>query len=313
MKTRYYIASGYGDGKHPDILLFTAGETGKIEVADAIVQGSCPSFLCKMGDYVYAASELEEKAVITSYKICKSKIIRIADREFEGRGLCHLSAVGEYLYASCYRSGELYIADAKLNKITLCYRGSGKSHIHWSTPWDSETLYVTDLGEDQILKLQKERDASVFFIEKIPLKTGSGPRQILFSKDRKRAIVIHELDSTVSFGEGALWYEKLFAVNATGRNTASNYPGGACMNFGGQLFLANRGENTIAVFGNDHVLTGEWDCQGVWPRHLLFSDPDLLLVACERSNTINSFLWDGCGLEFKDSFTLEGASCVIKL
>ena len=314
---KYYIASGYGDGVHADIVLFMVNDLGKIEIVDETLQGNNPSFLCRMGNYIYVASEQQENATVTAYQIQGNKLKRYSSLKFNGKGLCHLSVMGEYLFASCYSSGDLFILNADLSKVTRCYKGSKKSHIHWSVPWNSEILYATDLGENQILKFQKKSGALDFCqpsFEKISLKSNSGPRQILFSENNDLAIIINELDSSVSFGVGLNWYNNLCNVNATEKHMAvENYPGGGCLNAEGQLFLSNRGENTIALIEKDHKLVGEWDCHGNWPRYLLFSEPDMLFAACEKSNTINKFWWSGNELKFEESFTLYGASCIIEL
>ena len=150
MQQKWYVASGYGNGKDADILLFTADASGKMEIEDAVIQGACPSFLCVADEKVFVASECSDKAIITSFRVEKGKLMPEKQIEFPGRGLCHLTAGKQVLYASCYQSGELYVIDHKLKYASRCYYGS--SHIHGSVCVGEHELLAVDLGRNVVLK-----------------------------------------------------------------------------------------------------------------------------------------------------------------
>lgn len=291
MQQKWYAASGYGDGRAADILLFTADADGKMEIRDAVVQGDCPSFLCAADGKLFAASELSDKAAITSFCVENGRLMPEKRIEFSGRGLCHLTAGRQVLYAGCYQSGELYVTDYKLERISCCYHDG--IHIHGSICMGGHELLAVELGGDALLKFRLQGKKPVGQPEQIALRAGSGPRQVLYDESSQKMIVINERGNSVAFGSGSNWYRKLVYRPATQACSAANYPGGACIDRKGKLFVANRGADTIAVFdvSKEMIFLGEWDCQGHWPRHLHCADGGLVFAACERSNELCSFLW----------------------
>lgn len=334
MKQKWYVASGYGDGKNPDILLFVADGCGRMEKRDALVQGDCPSFLCAAGERIFAASERSDKAVITSYRIEGEKLYKEHVIEFPGKGLCHLAADGQMLYAGCYLSGEWYVIDQELKQVYYVYREG--THIHWSTCIGGQALLVTDLGQDLVLRFSIKDGVPENKPEKFFMKKGCGPRQAIYDDKNHKVVVINELDSTIAFGNGIAGMGKPGLENpepgkcgsekpdagkkwepeyrnATQRKYAENYPGGAWQSDDNKLFVANRGADTIAVFDmeNDFCFLGEWDCRGCWPRYLYGADSKLIFAACQKSNAIQSFVWQDNRLQPADSLPLTGASCML--
>lgn len=341
MQKKWYVASGYGNGREADILLFTADINGRMEIEDTVTQGDCPSFLCVADGKVFVASERSDKAVITSFCVEKEKLIPEKRIEFSGRGLCHLMTGKKLLYAGCYQSGELYVIDHKLKNASCCY--SGGIHIHGSVCVGERELLAVDLGRNDILRFdlregtwqkrlmqvseanrtirsdndlegQSEQEYAFEELpERIVLRAESGPRQVLYDEKSQKIIVINEKGNSVAFGNRETWHRKLTYRKATQAMCDANYPGGACMDGNGRLFVANRGADTIAVFNieEDLKFLSEWNCMGHWPRHLYYAEDGLIFAACEKSNELRSFIWKTDRLYPAETVPLVRAACVV--
>lgn len=323
---QYYLASGYSCGQQDDMVLFEADGNGKMEIISTGRQGDSPSFLCTFGERIYAVSEQPAYAAVTAYVLRKGKLVQVKRMEFAGAGLCHLYAGKRVLYGSCYKSGCLYVLDGQLTDILYCHEGGrgpegAASHIHWTVMPDKNTLLAADCGRDRVYVFSLKEGIPCGKVREILLKKGSGPRQILFDSETEAAVIVGEQDGTLLFTRDRLWErtgEKAFwepaeSIPTTRKRGCENYPGGACINSRGELFVANRGENTIGMFrlGRECSYQGEWDCGGIWPRYLHVSRENILFAACERSGRINSFLQRDTGLIQADSISLPGAACVV--
>lgn len=322
---QYYLASGYSHGQKDDMILFQADGSGKMEIVSAYRQGDSPSFLCTAGKRIYAVSECASYASVTAYELQKGKITLIKRMTFAGAGLCHLCAGENMLYASCYGSGQIYVLDNQLREILYCYEGrrdlEETSHMHWTAMADPNILLGADCGRDRIYAFSLKGGIPHGRVREIPLKKGSGPRQILFDRERQVTVIVNEQDGTLLFSKSTFWrqregnfpWETAEIVSATQRKGHRNYPGGACINSRGEVFAANRGENTIGVFAPDggYRYRGEWGCGGNWPRYLHVTEENILFAACERSGRVNSFLYRDGQLLQSDNIPLYGAACVV--
>ena len=105
--------------------------------------------------------------------------------------------------------------------------------------------------------------------------------------------------------------DRKWSIRATNR-PGTNYPGGAYSTEDGIIFWGNRGADTIAAVktGKTAAFLGEWACRGSWPRSVLASGR-CVFAACQKSGTLESFIWNGRMLEQSDCLKLEEAACVI--
>ncbi|MDE7330753.1 MAG: lactonase family protein [Lachnospiraceae bacterium] len=322
----YYLASGYSHGQKDDLILFRVSGSGKMEIISACRQGDSPSFLCTMGKKIYAVSEQPAYAAVTAYILQKGKLAPVKRIEFAGAGLCHLYAGEKVLYASCYGSGHMYVLDDQLRDILYCHDGRKgfkgmASRMHWTVMPDRNTLLAADCGSSRVYVYSLRDGVPYGSVGEIPLKEGSGPRQILFDRKTESAVIVNEQEGTLLFAKSRFWEQKTGnfpgelaeSIPTTQRRSSGNYPGGACINSRGELFVANRGENTIGMFrlGGRCSYLGEWDCSGIWPRYLHAAEENLLFAACERSGQVNSFLQRDGRLLLADSIPLSGAACVV--
>ena len=142
---------------------------------------------------------------------------------------------------------------------------------------------------------------------------GSGPRQIL-TLEGGRLASVNELDGTVRIltEDGGV----RAAVQASDVPEPRNWPGGACLDERGMLYVCNRGPNTLSAWRySGEILTPVWEIPtGDWPRHVAaLPGTGLVLAACTRGGEV-------CGYAAgKDSprevfrLPLAGASCVLPL
>ena len=218
---------------------------------------------------------------------------------------------------SCYMSGDFFTVQTDLTSVIKIKSGNKDSHAHCSKQ-NGDRVYLVDLGEGKIssycLKSPKELFVDEFIIEK-----NEGPRQILNWKHGMFAAVINEQSSTISYwkldqdGKPA---KRLCTINTTQKDE-KNAPGDACIWKDRLLFVGNRGSETIAAFSLEKLgeKIGEWDCYGSFPRGLIITEDDYIIVSCQKSGTVITFKWD---YENKtilkcDSLYLPGATNVIEL
>ncbi|MDO5783538.1 MAG: lactonase family protein [Eubacteriales bacterium] len=123
--------------------------------------------------------------------------------------LCHLSIVGNTMYAAAYGSGRLvrFALDADgipdrteiiLYTDSSVHPRQEHSHIHSAFPSpDEKFLLVCDLGGDKIHNYQIHADGSLTELQQIITPAGSGPRHLTYSSDGTFVYAITELSAQV--------------------------------------------------------------------------------------------------------------------
>lgn len=319
MKDRYFAAVGYGnEKKEPNVLVFSLDESEKMKIHQKFYCEGGPSYSVKKNpSIVYVA--LEYKNAIAMYEWKANRLTEKKCIHLSGEGLCHLALTDDdtTLIGSCYMSGDFFTVQTDLTSVIKIKSGNKDSHAHCSKQ-NGDRVYLIDLGEGKIssycLKSPKELFVDEFIIEK-----NEGPRQILNWKHGMFAAVINEQSSTISYwkldqdGKPA---KRLCTINTTQKDE-KNAPGDACIWKDRLLFVGNRGSETIAAFSLEKLgeKIGEWDCYGSFPRGLIITEDDYIIVSCQKSGTVITFKWD---YENKtilkcDSLYLPGATNVIEL
>ena len=312
MKKSLILVSGYGAPGEEDIALYRVEAEGRGEKVYGMCHGQRPSFCCRGGTgWIYAASEREDGGDITAYELQGEKLKPAARLAVPGRGLCHLHAWGEVLFGSCYESGDFFAVDAKLTKILWTFSRKD-AHAHWAYTAEN-VLYLADLGNDCLYQYGLHKGVPEGEAAYLRQPHGSGPRQVLMLEDGSLACV-NELNGTVSIlGTDG---EKKAAEPASGMTAVSNWPGGACLDREGTLYVCNRGPNTLAAWqwdGRRLSRRAEWGT-GDWPRHIaVLSGTGHVAAACMRSHEVIGY---DCRRDIpREVFRLPlaGASCVLEL
>jgi len=178
-----------------------------------------------------------------------------------------------------------------------------QSHVHYLcfTP-DEKYLCAVDLGLDCVIGYTFSFDNHQIAFKKafqtdVPISTG--PRHMCFSKNKKMAFVCGELNSKIIVME--YLEESGFHIIQTLSSTAKerkerNYPSAIKLSADGRfLYVANRGNDTIAVFQVDNStgflsLIQEIGCGGKFPRDFSFDlTEEYLAVANQHSDNVVFF------------------------
>lgn len=282
----------YGDGI--GIAAYDAG--GKITGTGTINGIPDPSFVIRDGAFLYAVNE-QDAGAVTAIDI--SGTPKVLNRQpTKGSGPCHLAKVGDHLLSANYGSGDLAVhpiaADGSLGQQTDLVRHEGSApHAH-QVVQAGEYVLAVDLGTDSIYTYTLT-DGKLTLQHQAKVKTGAGPRHLVFHPSGDYAYVADELDSTVTicgYANGVLT-----VLDTVPTGAGENYPGEVAISADGRfVYVTNRGHNSVSIFrtnGAGLELVGTPSCGGDWPRHAAF-DPTgrLLFVANQKSNNVATFLVD---------------------
>ncbi|WP_020666062.1 lactonase family protein [Amycolatopsis nigrescens] len=188
-------------------------------------------------------------------------------------------------------------------------------------------LLVPDLGTDRVhvhsLDLATGRLGAV---GDTVLRSGSGPRHLVFHPTAPVVYVAGELDSTVTVCD----YDPAAGKLAPGQVLAAA-PGGGPRNYPAEIvisqdgrfvYVSNRGHNSIAVFavesgGRRLRSLNTVPCGGNWPRHITIDESGRLLFASNQySNSVTTFRVDttsGALRILRDTRTRSMGACAKSL
>ena len=300
------------------IYQFTFSEEGKIlEEPKLAAKQPSPTYfyLSQDGKMLYAVSEpgAGKQGLTCAYKVNpQTKELNLFGKmPAAGRGLCHIAMDSDERYAvvTCYEEATIQVypvdEDRRLGSL-FCLRrhtGSGpvvgrqeEAHAHSATfSPDGKYLIVCDLGTDQLCVYTFNYDTGKLhraLHKNVDMPAGSGPRHMVFSPNGRYAYVACELSSqliTLSYDP-----EEGFAINNQQKTLSPefdidiNYPSAIRITRDGQdLYLSNRGEDTIAHFHVDPA-TGlaehkkNYSTLGWFPRDFILTQDDQFLVAANQ-------------------------------
>ncbi|MBQ3065954.1 MAG: beta-propeller fold lactonase family protein [Clostridia bacterium] len=219
----------------------------------------------------------------------------------QGRVGCHLSLVGDAVYAANYVSGSISKMPLDGSGITtVTHEGRSvhptrqdKPHTHYIAPTpDGKYLAVTDLGLDKIFVY----DMDLRPISEVMLPAGSGPRHLAYSSDGQYAYCADELSamvSVLSYSDGRFTYLADYdSLPENARASIENNNISAAIRFyDGYVYVSSRGHDSVTVFRADgaHLLRlMTFSCGGAYPRDIdLFGDH--LVCTNERSDSVTVF------------------------
>jgi 6-phosphogluconolactonase len=228
-----------------------------------------------------------------------------------------MDRTGRWVLVANYRSGSIAVlpvqADGSLGPATEIIQHTGQSvhperqagpHAHWiSVDPANRFVLVADLGLDAIMTYR-------FDAEKGTLQrtartetrgpAGSGPRHAVFRPDGRYVYLANELDSTVvSFqydaAEGHLTPIQHLSTLPAGYTGASTIAAVRAAPNGRFVYVANRGQDSIAIFASDPTTglleyLGYEPTQGRTPRDFNIDPTGTFLFAANQdSDTIVTF------------------------
>lgn len=322
-----YTDAGRRDGIH---LVSMDAASGALRHVAAVYAGPNPSFLTVRpgGRTLVAVNEVNDMAgkatgSLRSFAIgADGGITPINEQSSEGAAPCYvaLDRTGQVAMVANYLGGTLALLGVNergaLSKAShvVQHVGTGKiaarqerAHAHCIIPHPSNRFALAaDLGIDRVLVYRLDvQGGSLTHVQASDavLAPGTGPRHLAFHPSLPIVYVSGELNSTVSVlrcdpDTAALSVVQTLTTVPVGF-TGENYPADLhAAPDGRALYVSNRGQNSIAVFGisaagmlsfQHSISTG-----GDWPRNFAL-DPTgrWLLVANQRSGSIVVLARDG--------------------
>lgn len=333
------LVGTYTGGKSEGIYVYhfdtKTGDMTPVSVAKTVN----PSYLVVSSDrrYVYSVNELpgdngpaSQRGGISAFRFdpASGQLTFLNKVSAEGNDPCYLkiSPDGKYLLTANYSvaadpGGSFAVfplqADGQVGTsvLTVHHEGGGpvkgrqdNSHVH-STVFspDGQYLFAQDLGADKLYSYRYTPDGSRGLFgptewRYTDVKSGSGPRHLVFGNDGKYAYLTSELAGTVStfrYDDGKLTLLQAVPLAAPG---FKGQVGAAAIHLspdGRFLYASNRGDaNEIVIFSvdptNGHLkLIGRQSSLGKSPREFAI-DPSgqWLIVGNQNSDTVYVFRRD---------------------
>ncbi len=303
---------------------------GKLSEARLVAEMDGPGFLAKhpTQNVLYAVGGWKQEPVVASFRIedrdGKPSLHFLNALPIGDGNAAHVSVdkMGKTLLTAQYGGGSVASfslrSDGSLDTKTglIDHVGGAKvvkdrqdaSHAHWTgfSP-DNRFAFVPDLGLDEVVIYQlKNATHQIESHGKGVVPPGSGPRHMKFHPNGKWIYVLNELSLTVSVfdydaASGTMKIRQ--TIETVPQAELEREKAKSCSEIrvhpnGRFVYAANRGHDTITVFGVD-ASSGELkliqreQVRGSTPRNFnLTPDGQWLLAAGQLSNTLAVFSLD---------------------
>lgn len=294
-----------------------AGKISNIELAAKIDN---PTYLAISIDnhFLYSVVKDGQSGGVASFKINREDnvLIPLNKQVSEGAPPCHVSVTSDnsLVFSANYHKGtvETYSVDQQSGHLfgvssIIKHEGSGpderqeKPHTHYAGPTpDGRYIVSVDLGIDTIFTYAHNQGV---LTEKsqLSVKSGSGPRHLVFHPNGKYAFVMTEFSSeviTLSYDSHNGSFKQVHSISSIPVNFQENNQGSAIhiSSNGRFLYAGNRGHDSISVFSVNPE-TGELrfvehtSTEGSWPRDFALDPTEKFIVASnQNSNNLTLFL-----------------------
>ncbi len=259
------------------------------------------------GKYLYASMSQGDTHGVMSMNLETNEVKKVL---FKSESTpAHISIFDHYLLASNYHDGKVdlyqlkdHMLTSRLSSITHMGNGPNRarqeaSHIHFAlkNPHNNDIL-VCDLGTDQVYVYQV-KDNTLVKTQDIFFPGGSGPRHLIYAKNKNLVYVLSELTSEVfvlAYEVGA--YTIIQSVHTLPENYTDDNTGAAIRIHPNQkyLYISNRGHDslsTLKITDDGKVeLLSIVSCHGDHPRDFnLTPDGKYLLSAQMNSQDLTLF------------------------
>ena len=310
----------YAESGGRGLVPLTIGSDGSVAVGDAYPDAANASYgahSARRGLH-YLVDEQDEGAV-SVLRCDKEQWRRLGRVTTGGAAPCFvaLDAREERLAVANYGSGDvaLFRLDERgLPGVRSMVRSSGSGpvadrqegpHAHCVRfSRDGAALYLVDLGSDRVLRIALDGDGFGPAATAWQAPPGSGPRHLLFHPEAPLALVLSELVSelTVLAVEGDALKPCTACSTLPAGFDGESLGGHLALNAAGdRVYVSNRGDDSIAVFGLDatsgqltlrqHIPSG-----GAHPRHFVLLERERLLIAAhEKDGRVEAFELTGDG------------------
>lgn len=222
---------------------------------------------------------------------------------------CHVSVGKENrnVFSANYHKGtiESYLIneDGTILPATSVveHHGSGpdprqdKPHTHYSafTP-DEKFVIAVELGADKIFSYEVSNGV-LKEINQLTVKSGSGPRHIVFHPTQKFAYVMTEFSSEVivlAYNDMDASFTEIEYKSTLPESFSENNQGSAIhiSSDGKFIYAGNRGHNTIAIFKVNEengtlTFVEHTSTEGNWPRDFVLDPSEKFIVASNQESS----------------------------
>jgi 6-phosphogluconolactonase len=296
------------------------------------VPATSPSAVALSRNAVFAVEETDVGRV-RSFHFDGAALLPLSTQDTGGADPCHLLILpsGRHLLTANYSSGSVAAHPidstgaigpvSDLIEFTGCgpvHQRQDSSHAHHiAVRPGTDEIAIADLGADAVHRIRFD-DATGHFradLEPVRLRAGSGPRQIVFSADGRRAFVLGELDSTVTMldwsGPGGPTVRTVSPA-LLGSSPTENLAATLLMSPDGRmLYASHRGADVVAVLtidGDAVQPVVDIPSGGRWPRHIAF-DAGWLYVANQQSGDVVALRIDD--LDDRARIAIPSASFIV--
>lgn len=336
----------YTDGESEGIYRFNFNtNTEKIEKIFLTYNIGNPTYLCldKENNILYTSCKIDNKCGVASLKYYAEKdtLHLVNYNTNENKQPCHVSIDNnkEILISSNYHENKMIVYDT-LCGIILNYPYIGSNcgssinverqnepHIHCSiTSHNNKYILSCDLGIDKLTVYEyKNKKTTRKENLDICLTKGSGPRQIVYSKNKHYYYILSELSSEIFVykykEEENSILKHIQTISSVNNNYKAAKLGAAIKIHPNEKFLytTDRGNNTLNLFyinSANGTLTyvKSYNTEGSSPRDFSI-DPEGKYLFCANQNSNNISIFsintsDG-NLNFIEKCNVPSPSCVI--
>ena len=312
MKELFYI------GSYSKYITVAEFKNEKLKIVNKSENITNPSYLHMNKDVLYAVSETNI-GEIDAFYIKKENLELFSSRIINQKLPCHITTDSnrKKLLISNYGSGSLIHynlnEDASIgDKIKeINYKNS---HMHYSEVVDDK-IFAVDLGNDIIYIY----DEKLTLLSQIRVKKGSGPRHLVINSDN--ILIVTELSNELLvYKKEKNKIELIQQLNTfDNKQNIESYAGAIKIsNDGKNIYITNRGHNSISVFRKyKDKLIQNISCFGEFPRDIVLNETEeYLFVANQKSNNIKIFKRNkknGILKEIKDAeLIIESPSCIVR-
>jgi 6-phosphogluconolactonase len=277
-----------------------------------------PAFLTISPDsnFIYSVSESGEASTINAFRFEKSKAILqpLNSVSAGGAGPCYIDASDKHVVTANYAGGSLVVFGRKNDgSLTepiqiIPHKGSSIDLKRQTKPYVHQAIFspchqyvfTNDLGTDFMHAYHYNPNADKKILlpaDSIKLKSGSGPRHLVFNKTGKVIYAVQELDGTVS----VIGFEnnKLKLIQETTLDLQKSFENAAAdihlSPDGKFLYVTNRGTaqniTCFKVLKNGTLkFIQQLPTGASWPRNFtLTADGKYIFIGNQHSNAITVF------------------------
>jgi 6-phosphogluconolactonase len=338
----YTKKEGHVDGKATGIYILKMDKkTGELSLVNVIRDIVNPSYLTIHPNkkWMYAVQELADGnriGKVSAYSFDKEmNVSELNQVSSKGDAPCHISVdkTGKYVLVANYmetiaaypiqEDGSLgeasSVVEHQRTQPKEVRQETGHPH-KINAVLNDNTILVTDLGLDQVLHYQLDKEGVLNKVVVTPTAFKAGPRHFDVHTNQKWMYVLNELNATIeafNIENGQIAFERFQTIGTLAEPSKDNYPSAIHIHPNGKLlYSANRGlngskEQSISMF-SIHPETGQLTFKGTQntkgniPRDFAI-DPSgqYLLAANQNSDNIITFkintetgMLEETGLEF---------------